>query len=63
MKYGAPNENGDKPYIVELWSMGKVTDRLEWAGDIAEARGRYSRLGTGEYIKKIRRALVEEVSS
>lgn len=60
-KYAPENAEGEKPFIVEGWRMGHDLTRLIYAPDAATAKYRAGLRGTGEYVRKVRRALASEV--
>ncbi len=62
-KYAPANGEGKKPYIVEGLSWGKDVQRLVWGKDVAEAKYRAGLSGTGQYVRRVRRALIEEVEA
>lgn len=62
-KFAPANDQGEKPYVATVYQWGKYNDELTWADDAAQARSKYTRLGTGEYLERLRRATPDDLDT
>lgn len=62
-KYAPPNENGEKPYVVEQSGWGRKRSKVVYADTAAAAKYRaFGRQGVGEYITGCRRATPDDIA-
>jgi hypothetical protein len=61
-KFAPADAAGRKPYVVTKWTMGRVTSSVIYAPNAAAAKGAF-RMGTGQYVKNVRRALWDEAAA
>ena len=63
-KYAPANENGEKPYFVEIVRWGRSSSMVVYAENTSDARYRaLGRHGPGEYVQRVRRARSGEVDN
>lgn len=61
-KYEPAREDGDKPYVVTIWEMGRVYPIVVYADTAAQAKGVAVGLRSpGRYAKGARRATPEDM--
>ena len=62
-KYAPADENGDKPYVVEVWDFGRHSVRVVYAANPGEAK--YRAIGRQRnpmaYAQSVRRATPQDL--
>ena len=63
-KYAPAREDGEKPYVVTIWEMGREYTTVVYTDTAAQAKGvAVGRRSPGRYAKSARRATPEDMEA